>query len=72
VNILLKDITQKGCAIFVIILLVDKIKQVNVLIKINLIMQGICANIATLVFIIRIKEQRNEIFSDILVNQIKK
>ncbi len=71
-NILLKDITRKGCAIFVIILLVDKIKQVNVLIKINLIMQGICANIATLVFIIRIKEQRNEIFSDILVNQIKK
>ena len=52
--------------------MVDKIKQANVFIKINLIMQGICANTATLVFIIRIKEQGNEIFSDILVNPIIK
>jgi hypothetical protein len=42
--------------------MVDKIKQANVLIKINLTMQGICANIATLVFIIRIKEQGIEIY----------
>lgn len=57
-----KSITQKGCAIFVIIHMVEKIKQVNVPIKIKLIMQRICANIATLVFIIRIKEQKIEIY----------
>ena len=63
-SIPLKSITQKGCAIFVIILMVDKIKQVNVLIKIKLVMQRNCASIATLVFIIRIKEQGIEIYKD--------